>query len=363
MKRREFLQLSLLGSMTSQLPELRVAAPRVNGGINVLPFRRFDDNAGSTPPIIVPRLVDLQMRLLYELGFEQMRITLSFELFGPNFLAAIPFVRAARALGIDVLGIVDQFSGFDLLRALRTPETREEVLETYSAIFGSFVPAASDAIESPGAFAAQVLNEPTFFKGVAPDVYVRDFLRPGYLHLKEDGPDQLVVAAAPVSSAEGFLRFQKMLETGAENFCDRIAVHAYSTRFIERLGELTDKPVWVTESGVEGVSRHLDWYTSTFDEIRRAIPQAERLYWFDLFDRTPNSFRLVDIVPDPELEFVAVPESTELLSFLDGNVRAASGGAELIPYEELIPDITLYFPTEEDIRIIERTSFGLGLDR
>jgi hypothetical protein len=128
--------------------------PRVNGGINVAPLRRFETNAGFTPPIIVPRLVEVQLRLIYELGFEQMRIMLSFGRFGPNFLASIPYVRAARALGIDVLGIVDQFSGLDLVLAIADLATRDEVLETYARIFGDFVPAASDMVPRTSRFAA-----------------------------------------------------------------------------------------------------------------------------------------------------------------------------------------------------------------
>ena len=127
MRRREFLLLSATSALGRALRTEAPALPRVNGGINIAPVRRFEMNAGFARPIIVPELVALQMRLVYELGFEQMRVTISFERFGPNFLAAIPYVRAARALGIDVLGIVDEFSGFDLVRAISKPATRDEV--------------------------------------------------------------------------------------------------------------------------------------------------------------------------------------------------------------------------------------------
>ena len=268
-------------------------------------------------------------------------------------------MRAARALGIDVVGIIEEFAGFDLLRAIRDPATRDEVLETYARIFGDFVPAASEAVAEPGRFAAQILNEPTHFHGVAPDVYVRDFLRPAYLHVKEDDPTIVIVAAAPVASADGFLRAQRMIETGLESVCDRVAFHVYSTRFIGRLAELTQKPVWITESGASGTADHLEWYRSTFEAIRAGIPQAEPIYWFDLFDFEPNGFRLYNIVRDPIETFRAVPESTALIDHLQERVRSASGAAARARYEELIPDITLYFPTEEDLRVIEETSFGL----
>lgn len=360
MNRREFLRWSLSGAgaaLGKSAPHPPI--PRVNGGINVSPLRRFEPNTSFTPPIIIPKLIDLQMKLLYELGFEQMRITISFERFGPNFLAAIPYVRAARALGIDVLGIIGQFAGADLVRAITNDATRNEVLETYARIFGAFVPSASKSISTPGRFAAQILNEPTNFDGLPPDVYVRSFLRPAYLHLKEDDPTIPIVAAAPVSSAEGILRLQKMIETGLEDVCDRMAFHIYTTRFLDRLSELTTKPVWVTESGVEGSARHLDWLTSTYDAIRARIPAVERIYWFQLFDFQPNGFRLFDIVRDPLTEFRTVSESDDAVSWLQARVKEASGDVPRASYEELIPDITLYLPTEEDIRAVEATSFGL----
>ncbi len=134
---------------------------------------------------------------------------------------------------------------------------------------------------------------------------------------------------------------------------DRVAFHVYSTRFIECLSALTQKPVWITESGAEGTAQHLDWFTSTFEEIRSGFPLVERIYWFDLFDFQPNRFRLFDIVRDPGEGFRAVEESVELIAFLKNRVNEASGGTRA-SYEELIPDIMLYFPTEEDLRIIEQ---------
>ena len=301
------------------------------------------------------------MKNLYELGFEQLRITISFEHFGPDFLAAIPYVRAARALGIDVVGIIDSFAGFDLLEALMDSRTRGEVFDTYQKIFGGSVLKASKDIEREGTFSAQILNEPTYFYGISPIDYVRNFLRPAYLHLKEIDPSTLVVAAAPVSSAEGFLRAIQMIETGSENYCDRIAFHIYSKRFIERLADLTDKPVWITESAVEGPANHLEWFTDVFPKIRNTMPRVEQIYWFDLFDFNPGSFRLYNIIADPTDEYRSVEESTALISHLKQRVFETTEGKQL-PYEDLISDIMIYFPTEEDLRIIESTSYGLPDD-
>ncbi len=359
MDRRNFLRLGLGGlagaSVQTAAP---VAVPRVNGGINIQPVRRLDPDAGLVPPLIVPEIVDAQIRALYELGFEHVRLTLSFDRFGPDFIAAIPYVRAARALGLDVLGVIGQFTGYDLAQAIADPATRDEVLETYLDIFDTGVLVASPAIPLPGRFAVQILNEPAHFLGITPVAYVREFLRPAYYHLKEDNPGIPIVSAAAIGSAAGLLQSREMIEAGLELYCDRVAFHLYSTEFLEQVAKLAEKPVWVTESAVRGGARHREWMTSTFDRIRREVPRMERIFWFDLYDREPEGFRLIDLAPRLDGSIEVVSESADALDWLRSRVEAALAGVPPIPYRELVPDITLYFPTEEDIRILGATSFG-----
>ena len=283
MDRRDFLRLGV-GGLVGASVQTAVSAPvpRVNGGINIQPVRRLDPDSGLTPPLILPEVVDAQMRALYELGFEHVRLTLSFDRFGPDFVAAIPYVRAARALGMDVLGVIGQFTGYDLVQAIANPATRDEVLETYLDIFDTDVLVASPVIPSSGRFAVQILNEPTHFLGITPVAYVRDFLRPAYYHLKEDNPGLPIVSAAAIGSAAGLLQSREMIEAGLELYCDRVAFHLYSAEFLPQVGKLAEKPVWVTESAAPGAARHLEWMTSTFDRIRREVPRTERIFWFDL---------------------------------------------------------------------------------
>jgi len=357
--RREFLRLGLGGFAAGGFQSVAsLPVPRLNGGINIQPVRRLDPDAGLTPPLIVPELVDAQMRALYELGYEYVRITLSFDRFGPDFMAAIPYVRAARALGMDVLGIIGQFTGYDLVQALADPATREEVLEAYLAIFDTDVLVASPAFSRPGRFAVQVLNEPTHFLGISPLAYVRDFLRPAYYHLKEDDPEITIVSAAAIGSAAGLLQTREMIEGGLELYCDRVAFNLYSTGFLEEVAEIAEKPVWITESGSRGTASHRDWMNSAFDRIRREVPTAERIFWFDLYDREPEGFRLIDLAPRLDGSVEVVPESAALLEWLRSRVEKPLGGIPPIPYRELVPDITLYFPTEEDVRIVDATSYG-----
>ncbi len=359
MDRRDFLRLSVGGLVGAGVQTgAPLPVPRVNGGINVQPVRRLDAGAGLTPPLIVPELVDVQVKSLYELGYEQVRITISFDRFGPDFLTAIPYVRSARALGMDVLGVISQFTGYDLVQALADPATRDEVLETYVTIFGHQVPVASSAIPAPGRFAVQILNEPTHFLGIAPDAYVRDFLRPSYYHLKEDDPAIAIVSAAAIGSAVGLLQTRQMIETGLELYCDRVAFHLYDTDFLGEVAELATRPLWVTESGSRGAASHREWMADTFDRIRSEIPTTERIFWFDLFDLGTEGFRLIDLARNLDGSFEAVPESADALAWLRSRVEQALAGLPAIPYRDLVPDITLYFPTDEDLRILAATSFG-----
>jgi hypothetical protein len=359
MDRRGFLRLGLGGLVGASVQtSVPAPVPRVNGGINIQPVRRLDAGAGLTPPLIVPEVVDAQIRALYELGFEQVRLTLSFDRFGPDFVAAIPYVRASRALGIDVLGVIGQFTGYDLVQAIADPATRDEVLETYLRIFDAPMPAISPSIPSLGRFAVQILNEPTHFLGIAPEAYVRDFLRPAYYHLKEDDPAVTIVSAAAIGSAAGLLQSREMIEAGLELYCDRVAFHLYSTELLEEVAALAAKPVWVTESGSRGAASHREWMTTTFDRIRREVPTTERIYWFDLHDRGPDGFRLIDLAPRLDGSVAIVPESAGALDFLGSRVEEALADIPPIPYRELVPDITLYFPTAEDYRILGATSFG-----
>lgn len=116
--------------------ETPIFTPKVNDGINLHPVRRLDRDPNERDPVIVPELVTLQLRTAYELGFDGIRIT------APggdraNFFAAIPYVRAARALGIDAVVVLANFEGLTLARALWDPKQRPGVLKLYDETFAA----------------------------------------------------------------------------------------------------------------------------------------------------------------------------------------------------------------------------------
>ena len=357
MKRREALTLlggAALAPSAFARPAALSRVPRVNGAINVQPVRRLDPAANAIPGIEV-ELVDAQMRALYELGFAAVRITVTFSRFGENFLAAIPYVRAARALGIDVLALLSDFSGYDLTQALVRPGRRDEVLRAYAAILAP-PPAPAGGSGFVGGFAWQVLNEPAHFLGIAPDHYVQELLAPTYEDLKRLTPDVAVVAAAEIGNLDGIARLRGMQEAGVEAFCDRVAYHVYGRNLIPHLRGLARKPVWVTESGALGPENHLAWHRDVLPEIKDQIGNVERVYYYDLYDADPRRFRLLDIEPAPGGGVRVLAESAELVAHLRERVEATDGPT--VPYEILVPDIRAYLATPSDLAVIAATSFA-----
>jgi len=329
--------------------------PRVNGAINIPPLRSFDPSAEGRPDI-EPVIVDAQVRALYELGFAAIRIPVSFSRFGADFLAAIPYVRAARALGLDVLALLADFSGYDLTQALTRPRTREEVLRTIVSIFGPPPPPAGGT-GFVGGLAWQVLNEPALFLGISPDLYVQELLAPTYEELKRLAPEIAVLAAAEVGNVDGIRRLRAMQESGVEAYCDRVAYHVYGRNLLPHLAGLSRKPAWVTESGVLGVENHLAWHRDTLPEIKERIGNVERVYYFTLYERAARGFRILEL--QAALGAVTVrAESEALARHLLERVAAASGGVPTAAYRELVPDIRAYFATAEDLALIAATSYG-----
>lgn len=366
MRRRHLLQLLAAGlaalprgrAAAQGVPERR-AVPRVNGGINVQPLRRLEPTPEASPPLIEPALVDLQMRAVYALGFQQLRITLSFNRFGPDFFAAIPYVRCARALGIDVVGVLGDFAGYSLVQALAQQRSAAAVLNTYRDIFVLPTPEpAGPAVARTGAFALQVLNEPIHFLGLSAEDYVQGFLRPINAFFKLRSPELVIVSAAEIGNIEGIFRQRALLEAGLEAHCDRVAYHVYSRSLPPLLAGLVERPVWITESGAEGTPNHLPWLRDVFPEMRDRIGGVERIFFYVLFDRDPGRFRLLDIARSASGEYQARAESQALADHLAAQVSATARDQPTTSYDELVPDITAYFPTPFDFdRAVEASPF------
>jgi hypothetical protein len=332
--------------------------PRVNGGINIQPIRHVTRSADG-PLAIGPDAVETQLRLVYELGFSALRITLTFEHFGPDFFSAIPYVRAARALGIDVIGVLADFEGLDLMRMLVEPQWRQGVLDAYLTVFAGPVDPATAAVTRVGSFSLQVLNEPTHFFGIDPATYVRQILVPVYERVKARDPNMTVVAAAAVGNIHGVTRMRQMINAGLEDHCDRVAFHVYSELLIPRLSGLARRPVIITESGADGPSHHLRWVRDVFPQIREGVGGTEEIFYFDLVDNDPNRWRVIDLQAVSETEFDVISESPELLRHWQRRVHDSLGGRPHALFESLIPSMQPYYTTLEDEELIASTQLLL----
>ena len=330
-----------------------VRVPKVNGGINVHPLRRLGSDPNEQDIVIEPELVALQSRAVYELGFDGLRITAPLVDRG-SFLAAIPYVRAARALGIDAVVVLADFAGLYLAQALHERERREEVLQLYATVFATPPEPVQPGVGSVGPRAVgrvafEILNEPTHFLGVPPGVYVHEFLAPCFTWLKAVNPAVIVVSAAEVGNLDGPARVRAMLEAGLESVTDRVNYHIYSRAAIPLLSANVRQIVWITESGAAGTALHLPWVRDTFPDILEQIGDATRIFYYDVYDPDPGVYRLLDIRADGAT-YVAVAESAALYDFLADKVAVAAAGRPLLAFDTLVPDIRAYFPTEADVQ-------------
>jgi hypothetical protein len=322
----------------------------VNGGVNVQPLRCL--GCAATDETIEPALVALQSSAVYELGFDGIRITAP--LGDRNtFLAAIPYVRAARAVGIDAVVVLADFAGLTLARALHDDRRRAEILKLYADVFGPPPQPVRPGLGGlgpggTGRIAFQILNEPVGFVGLPPDVYVREVLTPSYQDLQSIDRKIIVVAAAEAGNKSGPPRMRAMLEAGLEHVCDRIAYHIYSREVIPMLSDNVKQIVWVTESGTQGSAGHLAWVRDVFPEIETQIGDVLRIFYFDLFDPERGVYRVLDIVRQGA-GYQALVESSALHDYWADRVTSAANGRPLVGWSTLVPDVRAYFPSVADV--------------
>ncbi|HXY38116.1 MAG TPA: hypothetical protein VEQ10_00515, partial [Vicinamibacteria bacterium] len=341
------------------MPGTAILVPRVNGGINVHPARCL--GCSPTDPLLDPEVVRVQLAAVYQMGFDGIRVTTPLD--RSNFLAAIPYVRAARAIGVDAVCLLSGFEGLTLARALWDPNKRKDVLKLYMDVFATPPEPVRPGLrglgpKGTGRVAFEILNEPAGTVGVPPDVYVNEILGPCFYDLRSLDPfagqstQLIVVSAAEAGNQDGPPRIRAMLEAGLENVCDRINYHIYDRGIIPLLSAHVRGIVWVTESGVPATAEHLAWVRDVFPEIRQQIPDVLRIFYYDLFEPAPGGYRVLDLTLTPE-GVKAVVESTALHDYWAANVLEAAAGHPLVGFDELIPDMQPYLPTLADTQAFD----------
>lgn len=119
--------------------------------------------------------------------------------------------------------------------------------------------------------------------------------------IKTNAPTKKVVTAATTAINQNYpesLNYNKaMKEAGIESLIDFWAIHIYSMRlenfirpdnvtdFIKSLG----KPVWVTESGEQGVNNQKNYAQQMWPFLFSTFPQIKRLYIYQFTDATSSN--------------------------------------------------------------------------
>lgn len=159
----------------------------------------------------------------------------------------------------------------------------------------------------PGIIGWEVFNEPNVLTvasdnslgiNVASNYY--DLLQKSSAAIRSIDPTSLVVIAATTSIQQNYphaLDFNKQLkDLGAEELVDIWNIHYYGEQFekvVEKNGVANflnsiDKPIWMTESGIQGNSQ-LAYVETTWPFLQEKIPGIERIYYYEYGDTVPVS--------------------------------------------------------------------------
>ena len=146
----------------------------------------------------------------------------------------------------------------------------------------------------------QIWNEPnmesnpenTVLSMVGSPTNYLELLTAAYGMVKANAPSKLVVTAATTSINQnypGSVNYNRDLRNaGAESFADIWAIHYYGRQFenvvrddgvADFLGGVT-LPIWITESGAQGVNNQLPYAEQVWPFLRSEIPGIVRIYYY-----------------------------------------------------------------------------------
>ena len=148
----------------------------------------------------------------------------------------------------------------------------------------------------------------------SPENYV-ELLAQASNAVRDNAPGKLVVGAATTAINQNFpdaLNYNRaMRDTGASQFLDIWAIHYYGKQFenIVRDGGVRDfvnglgLPVWVTESGAQGVNSQLPYGEQVWPYLFEQMPPIERVYVYQFTEATPPdiTYGLRNLTPGLEL--------------------------------------------------------------
>jgi hypothetical protein len=126
-----------------------------------------------------------------------------------------------------------------------------------------------------------------------------DLLARAHATIKGTARRKQVINAATTAIAQNFpgtLEYnQAMVKAGILAYTDAYAIHYYG-KSVERVllpGGVGDflqslgKKVWITESGVQGVLRQLEYAERIFPFLKAQVPAIGRIYWYQFTEDSP----------------------------------------------------------------------------
>jgi hypothetical protein len=126
-----------------------------------------------------------------------------------------------------------------------------------------------------------------------------DLLKMSHAVIESIAPAKLVITAATTAINQNFpgsLDYNRaMRDAGAQDYADIWAIHYYGKQYenLIRPGGVRDfanglsKPIWVTESGAQGVNEQLAYGEEVWPYLREKIPGIQRIYQYQFTESTP----------------------------------------------------------------------------
>ena len=157
-----------------------------------------------------------------------------------------------------------------------------------------------------------------------PDNYF-DLLQRSSSAIRRLDPNRFIVIAATEAINQDFpnhLNYNRELrDMGAESLVDIWNIHYYATNFetVVTSGGVGDflnslnVPIWMTESGEEGVNNQLSYVETAWPFLREEVPGIDRIYYYQFGETVPSDISFGLRTLDP-----AFPVSDLYLRLRDG---------------------------------------------
>ena len=127
-----------------------------------------------------------------------------------------------------------------------------------------------------------------------------EMLSAAHAAIKSISPSKKVLNAATTAINQNYpdsLNYNKdMIKFGAESSVDAFAVHYYGKQYERVIGgggiadflNSVSHPIWVTESGAQGVNNQLAYVEEVWPFLTDQIPGIDRFYYYQFADASPS---------------------------------------------------------------------------